>query len=308
MLRTRLVVRRTLKSSIGRLLHRSVSHHLVAISTVAVAAIAPVGISMFRRESFRTSSLEDLGHFPIRVFVADLLARVRSPPHACTIVTGCVQTKGGQHPSGFVAHEFQEWMRFRVLPAIRRLARKHFVKGRNKWFKKKIYDELCRAVGHEATGMAPMFLISQDSDPRHTMADHAGHSGRLRRGQTPPDRRLLEKGQKGYIDVDPIKNYMPHAAKVPDSVQVAVESFFGAAKPDFKRRITSGQCATVPEMVHAISAALERAATVEKIHNHFVHGEVCMRVFAGTTDEVVEHNGVVYHCTHGKWLPRGLAA
>lgn len=67
-------------------------------------------------------------------------------------------------------------------------------------------------------------------------------------------------------------------------------------------------CGNVCTIVEAISEAMEEAATVEKIHNHFVHGEVCMRVFAGTTDEVVQHNGKQFHRTHGRWLPRELAA
>lgn len=67
-------------------------------------------------------------------------------------------------------------------------------------------------------------------------------------------------------------------------------------------------CCNVCDMFNAVLAAMERAGTVEKIHNHFVHGEVCMKVFAGTTNQVVEHKGKCFHCTHGKWLPRELAA
>lgn len=54
--------------------------------------------------------------------------------------------------------------------------------------------------------------------------------------KTLQDRRALAdvlSGRVPWIDVDPHKNYMPHAAKVPDSVQVAVESFFGSVKADF---------------------------------------------------------------------------
>lgn len=199
-------------------------------------------------------------------------------------------------------------MRFRVLPTINRLARKHFARGRNRWFNQKNYDKLCRAVGHVDSAMAKMFLISQDCDPRHTMLDHAGHSGLLRRGHNPPDRRLLKKGSVGYIDVNPTKNYMPHAAKVPDSVQVAVESLFGSIKQEVKSTLVAMGSFSVSEMWLAILAAVEKAGTVEKIHNHFEHGAVCMKVFAGTTDEVVQHNGKRFHCTHGKWLPRELAA
>lgn len=185
---------------------------------------------------------------------------------------------------------------------------KHFGKTTRGWFRQKVYDALCAAVGHIDTGMERAFLISQDSDPRHTMLDHAGLSGRKLRGKELPDRRLLKKTQRGYIDVDPIRNYMPHAAKVPDSVQVAVESLFGVVKPDVNRKIAAGECPTVTDLCLAISVALHRFATVERIHNHFVHGDLCMRVFAGKEDEVVEHNDKVYHCTHGKWLPRELAA
>lgn len=218
------------------------------------------------------------------------------------------QATSGAHPSGFVAEEFQEWMCFRVLPAIRRLASQHSVKGRNGWFKQRVYDNLCRAVDHLVTGQDPMFLISQDSDPRHTMVDHAGHSGRLRRGQAPPDRRLLQRYQQEFIDVDPQKNYMPHAVKVPDSVHVPIESLFGADKPSFKRRLLAKHNVSVRDMLDGIVEAVGEAATVEKIHRHFVHGELCMQVFSGTADEVVQHNGVHFHCTHGKWLPRDLAA
>lgn len=197
-----------------------------------------------------------------------------------------------------------------MLPRIRQLARREFVqRGHKRWFIWKLYQDLCAAVGHVHTGMNPMFLISQDSDPRHSMIDLGGHScvGTLRTGHL-PDRRSLKHGEKGYIPVDPIKNYVPTAPKVPDSLKVPIESFFGPVKRTFKK-LQHGRKHNSPSlMVKDIRAAIEKAATPEHIKHCFERGELCMQVFAGKQDEVVHAKGRVYHCTHGKWLPRDLCA
>lgn len=221
-----------------------------------------------------------------------------------------VQTKSRAHANGFVAEEFQEWLRLRVLIRIRQLARQHFrERDHEHWFSWKLYRELCDAVGHDHTGWDPMFLLSLDGDPRHCMKDYGGYSNisAFEAGRY-VDRRLIEHGKAGYIPIDPLKNYVPTAHKVPDSLQLPIESFFGPVKRKFKKLQHRRKENSPHLMIEDIREAIKDAATPEHIRKCFEHGELCMRVLTGKVDEVVHHKGVAYHCTYGKWLPRALRA
>lgn len=208
-----------------------------------------------------------------------------------------------------MADEFQEWFRFRVLPAIWRLGQQHFREGANDWFSKKLYDGLCRAVQYDQRSTIPMFLISQDSDPRHSMLDFGGHSDvRPQRKKKPIDRRTLKPGVKGCIPIDPVKNYVPSAPKVPDCLQVPIESSFAPVKHFFKQKMHSQGYQGYQGILRAMREAFRDHHTPELIRNCFEHGKLCMNVFSGPEGEPLEANGKIYHCTYGKWLPGELAA
>lgn len=215
-----------------------------------------------------------------------------------------MQTAGKEAPGGFVADEYQEWLRLRALPKIREAAKQHFRKGKNHWFNQKAYDRLCADLQFCATGENPMFLLSMDSDSRHSCTDYHNLGGRGRH----MDRRLLPAGTPGYIPMDPIRNKVPSAPKVPDSLQVLFESFFGPVKRHFRRLLKDKEDPSPGEMAAAMRAAFQLCAGNGHIHHCFEHGRVCMQVFSGLENEVVEYKSTKYHCTHGKWLPRDLAA
>lgn len=219
-----------------------------------------------------------------------------------------MQAAGGARPGGLVADEFQEWFRFRVLPAVWKICQEQFIEGVNDWFEKKLYQDLCCAVGHEPGNvMEPMFLISLDSDPRHSMKDLGRHSNKLTPKGSLVDRRTLSVGEVGYIPIDPIKNYVPTAPKVPDCLQCPIEMSFSPVKRHFRGIVHEPEYKGERGMVRAMQEAFQLKHTADRIKNCFTHGELAMRVFSGREDEVVVQGDTCYHCTFGKWVPRKVA-
>lgn len=216
-----------------------------------------------------------------------------------------VQTVEGGSPSGFVQVEFQEWLRLRVIPAVREACKKAFVQRRHPaWFVWKLYQEFCAAVGHTPEGENPLFLLSFDSDPRHGMKynwmkiDHPGFKGRV------PDRRDIEFGKPGHIPVDKLKNFVPTAAKVPDAHQFPVESLFARAKTAYYNHLGDNQAPTPAQMWNSIEHAFrEVSADSETVQNIFEHGDGNMRLFATKTDTELVLKGKRYYGTDGGWLP-----
>jgi len=217
-----------------------------------------------------------------------------------------LQKCGGQHPSGFVATEFQEWFRLKVLPAIKDHAGNCFKKDNSPpWFKWSLYQAACAAVGHTPTRYEPFFLVSQDSDPRHSMSHFwPGIDSAVPPHGSPPDRRLIPRGQVGHIPINKVYNYVPSAPKVPDSVQFAIESLFASVKRRYFTLMLDYPDSTPKEMVDMIRRAFAEVATPETIRNCCRHSEENMRIFCGKESDTVTIDGTVYHCTDGNWLPK----
>eukprot|EP00892_Ulva_mutabilis_P005570 jgi/Ulvmu1/3385/UM016_0001.1 len=157
--------------------------------------------------------------------------------------------------------------------------------------------------------MEPHFLLSLDSDSRHSMRhmwpdiDHPEHAP-----HPAQDRRDIPAGQPGHIALHPTYNYVPSAPRVPDCIQFPIESLFAAVKREFRRLINAIPNDTARDMFDAMHAAFERAATQASIERRFDHAERCMVVFSGEIGSIVELDGVVYHCVQGGWLPKVLRA
>lgn len=217
-----------------------------------------------------------------------------------------MQKCDGARAGGFVATEFQEWFRLRALPEIEKLARRNFVQyGHPEWFDWSVYADLCGSVGHIPSGINPFFLISLDSDPRHSMKhwwpcidQHLPQRGQI------PDRREIKAGLEGHIPIDKVKNYVPTAPKVPDAMQFAIESIFAPVKTRYGEIVKQFDPIRPRDMVWAIKQAFEEVATADNIRNCFRHCEENMRIFRGKEDETVTVGDTVYHCTHGNWLPK----
>lgn len=224
-----------------------------------------------------------------------------------------VQSASGAAPGGFVATEFQEYMRVRVLPAIRQFARDNFREREHPpWMSWSSYRRLCAAVDRVPSAMDPMFLLSLDADSRHSMKHFWPAIDRpdvpARSLPPPPDRRLLPEGSQGYIHIHPEHNYVPSAPRVPDSVQFPIESMFSGVKRAFRAFVRDPEACTAGEMWLGIQAAFQDSATAESIKRRFEHAEKNMRVFSGVEGQTVQIEGVQYHCTHGNWLPSVLRA
>ena len=217
-----------------------------------------------------------------------------------------LQKCGGERPGGFVATEFQEWFRLKALPGIQKAARENFLQYKGpEWFNWSSYASLCAAVGHVHSGNNPFFMISQDSDPRHSMKYWWSKidAGKEIAG-TIIDRRDIPAGQPGHIPIDKVKNYVPTAPKVPDSLQFAIESVFAPVKTRYYTLLHGLQHITPADMVWAMERAFDEVATPETVKKCFHHCEENIRIFCGKEDESVRLGGVQYHCTHGNWLPK----
>ena len=212
----------------------------------------------------------------------------------------------GERPGGFVAVEYQEWFRLRALPAMKRIARENFLEyGGPEWFSYSTYSSLCGAVGHVHSGMNPFFMVSQDCDPRHSMKHFwkAIDAGKRMTSNT-IDRRDIAAGLEGHIPIDKVRNYVPTAPKVPDSLQFAIESVFAPVKRRYQSLLHGRDQISPGDMVWAIDRAFAEVATPATIKNCFDHCEGNVRIFCGKEDESVMLGGVKYHCTHGNWLPK----
>lgn len=225
--------------------------------------------------------------------------------HTCINMKGEVQTIQGEKAAGFVQVEFQEWLRLRVIPAVRAACKKAFVQhGHPAWFVWKVYQDFCDAVGHIPKGEDPLFLLSFDSDPRHGMShywlklDHQGFKGKV------PDRRDIEPGKNGHIPVDKHKNYVPTAPKVPDAHQFAVESLFARAKTAYYKHLGDNQAPTPAEMWTSIEHAFRVVSCdSQTVQNCFQHGNDNMLLFAAKRDTELVLKGKRYYGTDGGWLP-----
>lgn len=205
-----------------------------------------------------------------------------------------------------MAVEFQEWFRLKALPLIRQASRQHFVQYRGPpWFKWSTYQSLCGAVGHVHSGLDPFFMVSQDADSRHSMRYlwQSIDAGKPPTGPI-PDRRDIPSGEEGHIAIDKLKNYVPTAPKVPDSVQFAIESVFAPVKAKYYRLLGGRDDIAPADMVWALETAFAEVATPQTIQNCFQHCEDNMLIFRGKEDECVTLGGVKYHCTNGNWLPQ----
>ena len=218
-----------------------------------------------------------------------------------------MQSCEGASPAGLVSTEFQEWFRLKALPIMRDLASKHFHPGnRAEWFSFKQYCHFCWAVKKDPYNRHdPMFLVSIDSDSRHTMKHWWPKidSGQAQRGHA-EDRRDIPFGQPGHIPIDKKINYIPTAPRVPDCIQFPIESMFATVKSKFRLLAKAYKVKTAHELNVVIKYAFQLAATDELIKNCFRHAEENMRIFSGELEETVTIKGTQFQCTQGNWLPK----
>lgn len=212
-----------------------------------------------------------------------------------------------------MATEFQEWFRLRALPAIIAAAQQNFQSVHPPaWFDAAAYKQLCDAAGVPVDCPQPMFLVSQDSDSRHSMTHFWPEiDARSRRSSIPKsaiDRRTIPAGQYGHIGIHPLYNYVPTAPKVPDCIQLPIECLFSPIKHEFHKERRARKLQEPSVLMSLVKEVFERDATPERIGKCWDHACKALSVFSALTTETVLIDGVEYSGTHGNVLPKRLRA
>lgn len=226
-----------------------------------------------------------------------------------------MQNCRGDKPNGLVAVEVQEWVRTRLLTTIHEKLRGCCCKrGHAPWLQYGVYEGLCTSVGREVSSMIPEYLVAMDWDARHTSnylweIIDAVVSARAQGLPPPPhlpkpiDRRLIPKGQEGWIPFDAVHNQFPSAARMPDTVQFPIESLFAQIKRDYWKILATMPDDSPASMVRAIKEAFSKCATIDQIQRNWAHAEKSLRVFCGKRNTTVRIDGKDVHCTEGNWVP-----
>lgn len=233
----------------------------------------------------------------------DLIYRV-----ACITDTSLtVQKVGGDQPHGFCAMEWQDWFLVEALPAARRFADTHFVKGANDWFSERSYEALCRATAHNVSSPHKKFLWSHDFDSSHSFKHHTVENGR----HVERDRRLLPAGTKLAIPVDPARDYVPLCRRVQDCIQSPIEMIFSPVKTEFRKQISNLRRAhhdTSPAVViETALAAFRSTVDQQRVFRCWSHAFKSLLVWTTPNGAWVEIDGVQYRGTGGNLVPKELA-
>lgn len=186
---------------------------------------------------------------------------------------------------------------------MQEFANAYFVKGRTGWFKAEAYDELVACTGHDAASPDRKFLVSHDSDPRHSFKTYTAHRHQR-------DRRDMQPGQPLWMPTDKVRDYVPTGIRVPDCVQSPVEMMFASVKAEYKSllqaRRSERRSVTVNDVVSMMREAFATKALRGDIEKCWEHAMKALRVWCTPRGEWVNIDGVQYRGTGGNWLPREL--
>ena len=204
--------------------------------------------------------------------------------------------------------EWQDWFVGEALPAARNFADGEFVdKGPGHWFDQAKYIAMCQATGHEPYSPHRKFLLSHDSDPRHSfkaMVEVNGTQMRI-------DRRLLPPGGNMAIPVHKDLDYVPLCAKVPDCIQSPIEMFFAPVKEEFRKLLSECRLLnldTGPEaVVETALQAFKNKGSAERVNNCWKHAAKSLLVWSTPSDKWVKIGDKWFKGTHGNWVPKELA-
>jgi hypothetical protein len=166
-----------------------------------------------------------------RLATSVLTFSVVSPASATKSHHSCMQTYKGNRPEGFVATEFQEWMRLKVVPTLEDFAEKHFKSGANSWFKARLYRDFS-------------LYDAQGRPPKHRERD----------------RRLFCTGSRNVMDIDAITQYVPSAPRVWDVIQCPVEITIALIKGRARQLINQLDKPSIYDIARCVFQAAQEAA------------------------------------------------
>lgn len=208
-----------------------------------------------------------------------------------------MQTCEGNATKGFVAMEWQDWVRLAAYPKMRAYADSNFVSTEEK------YLALVRATGHDIASGHKKFLVTHDQDARHSYLHHYKSAAGKKKTI---DRRLLSEGQKLYIPFDIELDYVPLAMRVPDCVQSPIEMFFAPIKTQFRKIIKalrkSGQQTTPKLCAEAVLQAFEKKGTQQRVYRCWHHARKSLLVWTTPVGEWVEIDGMKVQGSGANWV------
>jgi hypothetical protein len=193
-----------------------------------------------------------------------------------------MQTKADQTPEGFIAQEFQEWMRLIVIPRCQGLAA-YFNSPRHK----KCYDRLQRDLDWDEQHDGACYMLALDKDKRHTMTDMQ-HYRYTRRGTGKGelrDRRTLDINTWGWMQLSE-KQVVPAGPKQCDTVQQPVELVMSQVKREARKLLPLVGTRTGSMLIEAVNAAAEKV-TVENVASYWRHAKKAIQVWSARDSEVV---------------------
>jgi hypothetical protein len=220
-----------------------------------------------------------------------------------------LQTKAGQTPDGFIAQEFQEYLRLVVIPKCQFLAA-YFENPKHS----KCYQRLKKDLDWDEEEDGACYMLALDKDKRHSLSDmqHFRYTRRVSGKGELRDRRELPKTTEGWIQLTE-KQIVPAGPKQFDTVQQPVELVMSQVKRRARQQLPVVGRRTGTMLCDAVLDAVQ-SVTTENVASYWMHAKKAIRVWSALDSEVVEvmlsrnGNTVPYRCkgTHGRIVHREL--
>ena len=194
-----------------------------------------------------------------------------------------------------------------MLPDLQKVANRYF-NCNSDWFDQAEYNELVRVTGHDES-KGRKFLLTHDSDPRHSFKQPTVENGVRRASGQRMDRRLLPASAKDSIPLHPVKDYVPSAPKVQDCIQSPIEMVLSQVKQEFRelfRLYTSmrGPVYTPENMFSLVKLAFFSKVTPRLCAACWEHGCKAIRVWKTPSNSTLVVNGKTVFGTGGNQVPR----
>lgn len=182
-------------------------------------------------------------------------------------------------PDGFVAQEFQEYVRLVVIPKCQYIASK-FASTKTERCYKRLQADL---DWDEDDG--PCYMLALDKDKRHSMNDMV-HYRNCRNGTGRGelrDRRDLDKNTEGWMQLT-AKQIVPAGPRQCDTIQQPVECVVSQIKRAARRDLPLvGQRSGMQIVSSVIEAA--KVVTAQNVKAYWQHALKAIRVWASREDE-----------------------
>jgi len=213
-------------------------------------------------------------------------------------------------PDGFIAQEFQEWMRLVVVPKCQYFASR-FAQSKTE----KCYKRLQADLDWEEDD-GPCYMLAMDKDKRHTMTDMV-HYRQCRNGTGRGelrDRRELDKHTEGWIQLTS-KQIVPAGPKQCDTIQQPVECTVSQIKRAARAQLPLAGQKSGMQLVSAVVEGA-KSVSVANVKAYWQHALKAIRVWSSR--ECESHSFVLsrnkrskpytFNGTHGGIVQRELRA